>query len=466
MAQQLFKQAFILSATQVVSRFLSFIYFIIIARHFGVEFFGKYYYVYNLIFLLSFISDFGLSTLIIREVAKNKSKAGGILFDSLIIRLTASTLIYTSIIIFVYFYFDGEKSYLLYILGLLLFTKSLFEFSLNFFQGIEKQHIFGYLQLINNGLLVLITLFFIYNKFNFIIFSFVPIISSLISAIIGYRIIKKYLLINFRIILKNLLTLIRRMIPFGLTIFAGATSVRIGIIILSWLGTDIQVGQYGVANRLIEGIMIVPIVINKIVYPLLSRYNNNSLKFQQILDKSIQLLLLLASLVFVIGYVFAHEIIKILYTNEYIDSVKIVKILLLSILASFSNYIIGHALFSLDKQVKMYKITFIILVISIILNIILVPIYGAIGIAISILAVTYATFIAYLIELRSSYNINKIVLSFTKNTICCLVLILIGVVFKPFFSIQVTFILLIILFSCIIFRYKNIMSYFLKMFEY
>ena len=75
------------------------------------------------------------------------------------------------------------------------------------------------------------------------------------------------------------------------------------------------------------------------------------------------------------------------------------------------------------------------------------------------------TFIAYLFLLRSSYSINKIVLLFTKYTIICLVLISIGIIFKPLFSIQVIFILLIILFSYIIFKYKTIKLYFLKIVE-
>ena len=91
MAHQIFKNALILSTTQVVSRILSFTFFLIIARYFGSEYFGKYYYVYTLIFLLTFISDSGLSAFIVREIAKAKQQVGHLLIHSVIIRIFLSS---------------------------------------------------------------------------------------------------------------------------------------------------------------------------------------------------------------------------------------------------------------------------------------------------------------------------------------------------------------------------------------
>ena len=125
MARRILKNAIILSSTQVFSRVLSFTFFLILARYFGSEFFGKYYYVYTLIFLLTFISDAGLSTLLIREIAKLKERDGTILLHSVIIRIFFSILVYSAIVITIYFQpdIDVEKKKLIFLLFQNLFVQ-------------------------------------------------------------------------------------------------------------------------------------------------------------------------------------------------------------------------------------------------------------------------------------------------------------------------------------------------------
>ena len=108
-------------------------------------------------------------------------------------------------------------------------------------------------------------------------------------------------------------------------------------------------------------------------YPLLSNLRNDIPKFQLTLETTIKILLLGTSMFVIIGTVYAEYIITILFTNIYIDAVVVLQILLWVLLASFPNYIIGHALFSIDKQGEVLKITSFMLFVNISLNIILIP---------------------------------------------------------------------------------------------
>ena len=456
MAHQIFKNALILSTTQVVSRILSFTFFLIIARYFGSEYFGKYYYVYTLIFLLTFISDSGLSAFIVKEIAKAKQQVGHLLIHSVIIRIFLSTLVYILLIISVYFQpnIDVDKKNIIYILGLYIFSKSLFEYSLNFFQGYEKQDIFGLLQLLNNILLVSTAIVFIYGQTYFITFSIIPVVATLLSAITGFFLVNRHISFNFTVSIKNLIVLMSRTIPFGLTLFISAASARMGIIMLSWLSTDIQVGHYGVANRLIEGMMMMPIVMNKITYPLLSNLRNDIPKFQLTLETTIKILLLGTSMFVIIGTVYAEYIITILFTNIYIDAVVVLQILLWVLLASFPNYIIGHALFSADKQGKVLRITGFILFVNILLHFILIPKYGIIGAASTVLVTTYVTFVGYILELRHDFKVNNILKDCFKIIFLCIILVVIGVVAKRIIAEVYTLLLLIFSFLFCISMFK------------
>ena len=74
-----------LSLTQVISSLLSYLHYILIARYLGSQLLGTYIFTYSIIILLVYLSDIGLSTLIIREISKNRDRAKAILFNSLII---------------------------------------------------------------------------------------------------------------------------------------------------------------------------------------------------------------------------------------------------------------------------------------------------------------------------------------------------------------------------------------------
>ena len=458
MARRILKNAIILSSTQVFSRILSFTFFLILARYFGSEFFGKYYYVYTLIFLLTFISDLGLSTLLIRDIAKLKERAGNILLHSVIIRIFFSILVYSALVITIYFQpdLDVDKKNLIYLLGFYVFSKALFEYSLNYFQGVEKQGIYGLLLLLNNILLVVITLFFIYGRTNFIIFSIIPVIATLVSATVGFYLVNQQVSFKFKILFGDLIFLIKRTIPFGLTLFVSAASARMGIIMISLLSTDIQVGQYGVANRLIEGIMILPIIINKITYPLLSNLKNNPLKFQWTLETTNKVLLLCTSVIVIVCNIYAEDIITILFTNLYIDAVIVFQVLCWMLLGSFPNYIIGHALFSIDKQREVLKISGLMLFINIYFNFILIPKFGIIGVALTTVFTVAVTFIAYLRILKKYYKIMDIFKNWIKTTILCIIIVSVGLVLRSVVPEIVTALCLISLYCFGIYIFKLI----------
>ena len=188
MLDKLFKKGILLYISQALSSLLSYTFILVIARYFGMEFFGKFIFSYSLIILLSYISDFGLSTLIIREISQEKNKALQIFLHSLAIRLCLSMIIYIGLLVLInsLIIIEPDKKMLLLLLGLLLFTRSFFELLLSYYLGKEEQPTYGLLQLLNSLLLVGIAYIFIEFKFNFISISSSAVIASCVSMVIGY----------------------------------------------------------------------------------------------------------------------------------------------------------------------------------------------------------------------------------------------------------------------------------------
>ncbi len=428
MIERLFKNTIILSSSQVISRLLSLSFFLITARYLGTELFGKYTYSFTLILILTIIADLGLTSLTVREISQDKSKTNYYLFNSLLIRLLLSSLIY----FFLYFYvtsianLDPDKKSLFLILGLYLFLRSFFDTSSSFFQAYEMQNINGYLELLNNlGLLIAASLMVFFNR-DLILFAFAPIIGMGIASTFGLYLVSKKISFIFEVSTTSLINILKNTFPFGLTLLASVLYVRMDILIISWFRSDIEVGEYGAALRLIDGLLITPIIGGRILYPLLSRFSSNHQDFKLIVEKSLKILSLLAFFFITLGMLSASEIILFLYSGSYFKSIVILQVLLWTLITSYPNYILGFSLFSLHRQKKVLRVVTIALFINICLSVFLVPKIGSMGAAFSVVISNFATFVGYIWFLRDRFEVSLFLIDMIKIFLVSCITFLIG----------------------------------------
>lgn len=453
MLDRLFKITLILSSSQVLSRFLSFGFSLIVARYLGVELFGKFTYAYSLIFLLVVVVDFGLSTLIVREIVQNKSKVNLYLLHSFIIRIILAGILYTILYyhVTVISTVDIEKGRLLLILGLLLFVKAFFDTTLTYFQAFERQHIYGYLNLANNFVLILAGIGFVFFQKNLLYFASAPIIAGIIASVISIIIIFSKSSLKYQFSFKFLKSLIIKTLPFGFTLFTTAAYARMNILILSWLTSDVEVGEYGASLRLVEGFLIIPIVGARMIYPVLSRFSEDPVYFQKIVEKSLKLLILSAFFIITLGIVSSKFIIVSLYSQSYANSSEIFQILVVTLVSTYPNYILGNSLFSLNRQKLVLRVVISALILNLILNFLLIPIIGGRGAAIAALISGTSIMFGYIWLLRDKINTLNLMSMLFRTFIISFLLITLSLLAKDIYSLFI--ILPVIAISYIVFSY-------------
>jgi O-antigen/teichoic acid export membrane protein len=126
------------------------------------------------------------------------------------------------------------------------------------------------------------------------------------------------------------------------------------------------------------------------------------------------------------------------------------------LLGSFPNYIIGHALFSIDKQREVLKISGLMLFINIYFNFILIPKFGIIGVALTTVFTVAVTFIAYLRILKKYYKIMDIFKNWVKTTMLCIIIVSVGLFSRSVVPEIVTALCLISLYCFGIYIFKLI----------
>ena len=417
-----------LSLTQVISSLLSYLHYILIARYLGSQLLGTYIFTYSIIILLVYLSDIGLSTLIIREISKNRDRAKAILFNSLIIRFLLSLFIYTTLCFYIIVINpdDEVKAQLYLLLGLLLFSKTFLELFLSYCLGLEKHNHYGFIQLFTNIILLFCTYIFIILEQNVIIIGLAPFLASICGIIVGYK--KNNLLegVNYSFFILELRNLISQTIPLGIISFLTIFSNKIIIIIIGLLQTDAMVGNYSVSMKLIEGLLIFPIILGKIIFPIISVNMSQINKAQKLIQYILKLLFSIASFIIVFGIILSKSIILNIFSDSFSNSYDLFQILLWTLFPLFANNILGYIMFGLGKERKVLKILLFNILFSSILTYYFIIQYGIFGACYSNMISLLITFFSYLYYLSKEFYIYVIFSSLLKSIAIAFILILIN----------------------------------------
>lgn len=208
------------------------------------------------------------------------------------------------------------------------------------------------------------------------------------AALITFVLVRRVVRIRFRfdrVVWRQLFT---ASVPLGLALAINEIYFRADTFIISLSQSFEEVGWYSLAYRLLELVAAFPGVFLASVFPILARYVAAS---DERLHRTIQA----ASDAFVLagvpialgGLVLAPDIVSLAGGDEFDPSITPLRILLFAAALGFVNGLFGYCLIAKDKQKNALWLNVIALSFNLVLNVVLVPIYGIVAAA----AVTLAS---------------------------------------------------------------------------
>ena len=75
-AKTIAKNSLFLYGAEVVSKVLTFVLIIFVARKLGTEAFGVYSFAFSIVYIVAVFTDLGMASLFIRNVSRDHSKSG------------------------------------------------------------------------------------------------------------------------------------------------------------------------------------------------------------------------------------------------------------------------------------------------------------------------------------------------------------------------------------------------------
>lgn len=331
--------------------------------------------------LISLLS-MGMRQATVYYLGTKKYSESDIVGVTLLLLITSSTIgIFISIVIFSYIK-NPDYNQTLTSLALLTIPA---ELTINYFTGIliGKQQISKFNQIkylvpiINFVLIIFLVLFGNLYILGAVLATLIAQIGLAIYALLS---------INREYSLKICYVpkIIKKMVSLGsiyaLSLFILNLNYKVDIIILERLSNVTEIGQYTIGVGFAELLWQLPAAFGVVIFSY-SANAKDSNKFSQDIAKMIRIIFPIVLVGSVFLYFISGYIIPFLYGEEYIPSVKMLKILLPGIVMMSFFKIINMDLAGRGKPDITIKIFLPAVLINILLNIILIPDFGGIGAA-------------------------------------------------------------------------------------
>lgn len=410
------KNSFYLIGGQVVSKTLTFFFYMIIARHLGDTELGKYSFIVSLIGICIVVSNFGLDNLIVRDISQNRKSASTYLSSAIVIKSALALLLIVFLLLTMPVAGKAQDVvWGVYLFSVVLFTEGIATAIEAVFNAFEQLKYVAIIDIIINLAKLIAGLFVSLYHLQLLQLLLCLCVLSILRALISFAILKKKLIsrpIRFDFLLLKRLP--RLGYSFALMGIISVVYFRIDSIMLSLMKTDSEVGWYAAAFNLLSVLMFISYGFSRAVFPLLSRYYNKSrASFLQVGEKSLNYLLVLGLPIALGIYMLAERIILMIYGHEFINSVAALKILIWTVPLIYVNTPLLRMLYSSHKQNIAMTIGFTSMGINLALNFYLIPKFGYLGTSISTLVSEIFTFLLYYISVARifSYRIRLNTLS-------------------------------------------------------
>jgi len=203
------------------------------------------------------------------------------------------------------------------------------------------------------------------------------------------------------------LGLLREALPLGVALMAAALYFHMDTIMLRPLRGEAEVARYAVAYRLMTVGLLVPALFMQVVFPVLSRCHERSAELLKIvLARSTFYLALIGGIVAAVLLVLAPELLTLAFGASYRDAATPLRILALAMLSIFLCYPHSMSLIAAGRSADFTRITLSAALFNLLLNLFLIPGFGAEGAALATLVTELFVMVSSMVCLYRARGIS------------------------------------------------------------
>lgn len=392
------KNSLIIMSSKIIVRILSLVFVIFVARYLGDSGFGKYSFVFAFLSFFAVFITFGMDTLIIREVAKDKSKSNTYLVNTAVLKGLFSVTSWLIILILIYLLNKGLEINLgILIISFCLLLDAIVGSFRSIFLACERMELNILIDVSVKFIIVSLGLLFVFLDFGLVAIFFASLFASTYSLFLSIYLYNKNISsLEIKVDKALVKSLLKKSYPFALAGIFVVMYYRIDTVMLSFMIGDAPVGWYSAAYALTEALLFIPTIVCIAIFPVLSRlFNESKESFAKAYEYSFRFLLLLGIPIAFGTTILANKIILLIYKEGFSNSIIALRILIWAIALAFLNSIMGFVLYAVNKEKIVFKIAGSLVLLNTILNFLFIPKYSYIAASFTTVATELVGFICY-----------------------------------------------------------------------
>ncbi|MBI2910496.1 MAG: oligosaccharide flippase family protein, partial [Chloroflexi bacterium] len=387
--QRIAKNSLTPMATQVLNRALDFGFAILMLRLLGPENAGKYAFAVLLIGFFGVIVDFGLGTLLTRDVARDPGVARRYLSNTILARglLYATSMPVLGGVVLLYqglFGLSDDTAATVGLFALALIPTGFAAALSATFQAHEKMEYPALVSVCTTLCKVILGTAVLLLGWGIVGLGAVALATNLFTAAMLYGLVRHALFVPA---LEGDLRFQRRLLagaaPLMVNNLLSMLFFRFDVMLLQPIKGDLATGYYTTAYKFPDGLNLIPSLFTLAIFPLLSRLANQA---QDSLVRAFRLalkLLLAVSLPISVGMaIIAPQLIDLVFGEAYLPSAAVLQVLIWFLPFSYVNSVTHYVLIAVNRQ-RFLTLAFVIgASFNILANLVVIPAYGVLGAAV------------------------------------------------------------------------------------
>jgi len=400
--KRLLSNTFLAFTSNIIVRASNSLLFIFIGRSLGPTAGGVFNLGITYFTVIFALSAWGLHELLVRELAPRRDESSRYIANYLAIRLTLATAIYTFLLLALGFVlpYSATTETVIRILGLAVFPEAIFSIVQALFQAHERLlppalvaatgsvvKLGGGLWLLYNGYDVRQIAWMVPIGSGLSLLLFLPFLWQLFRST-GQR-------LPGRLSWSFTWSQLRHTPSFVVIHLFSLLDYQADAFLISLLLSETDVGWYGAAQTVMLAFWMMPTALRTAIYPLMARYRYEAhdklvLLYQKASQYLIVFILPAAAGVFLL----APGIIRLIFDASFDPAVPALRWSIWAVVFGFLNVPNARLMLVYDRQRAAAWLTGLSMVINVILNLLLIPVYGIAGAA---MARTFASLAFFLL---------------------------------------------------------------------
>ena len=412
-AKRIIRNSFFLSLTTLADRFAEVVLFFLMARSLGPGFVGDYKTVVMFLSIFQNLANFGLMQLVMREVAtiKNRQQVAELLisygFAGLVIALGLLVIMNVAATLVSY---PPAITLGIYVVSLALLPSAWRRVAEATISGLENMEYIALISFLGAIFRIVVTTLLLWRGGSLMAIFWALVITQIAIVPAYLWVINRFLVrVRFRPDPAKLLGIAREVATFLLMgILVIGVGTQIDVLMIRKMTSAEQAGLYTTASTLVQTLLLVrPAILNSVFPHMALLYKSSVAKFQSLTTNLVKLSVVALLPFPFAALILAKPLMPLLLGVSFADSAVTLQVLIWIIVPSFAYATLSRVLVAGQQERSNTLIAAAGMLVNIVLNLILIPRFGATGAAISsVTSMLVATIASYFVIKERLFTIR------------------------------------------------------------